>query len=286
MSGRSLLATGKVARLSPSPACAVTFPREEQPPVDGRNSVQKPCKEDREDWMFNRQEFLKLEERFGPHTLDCCCDEDGLNSQVRLAFCSAKNSFLTQDLQEGNLWLNPPFSKAGFFLKHYLRCKLVNPSLRATVVLPAWHTARWYSMLKNFRLIKTYPTGSNLFTRPTEEPGVRREIGPTSWPVEVWRDKGDQVEFLPGSGRVRTELPLKVELIVAQKGRILIKKSREGKFRLPAKFGKHGKEETELTFVQSIFQQHQIPWSPSQLKFLTEHQEGLHVVKTYHLTTG
>ena len=277
------MAKGEVARLSPLPACAVNTLQEVQPPADGRNSVQNPCKEDREDWMFNRQEFLKLEDQFGPHTLDCCCDKDGLNSQVRLAYCSSKKSFLAQDLREGNLWLNPPFSKAGSFLKHYLRCKLATPSLRATVVLPAWHTARWYPLLRNFRLIKTYPAGSNLFTRPTEELGVRKEIGPTSWPVEVWRDKGDQVEFLPGSGRAGTGAPLNVELIIAQKGRILCRKSREGKIRLPAKCGLHGKNETELTLLKAILQQHQVPWSPAQLKLLTVHQEGIHVVKTYHL---
>ena len=223
--------------MSPLPVCANTD-YEEQPPEGGCKPTHETRIKDRDDWMLDRQEFLRLEEDYGPHTLDGCCDEEGLNSHVRSRFCSKKNSFLHQHLQAENVWLNPTFSKAGQFIQHYLNCKLVAHKLRVTLVVPVWQNAHWLPLLRNFRLVKSFPRGSQLFTRPAAEPGQRIELGPTPLPVSVYRDRGGKVEFLPALKRPRrNQEAITVELIISQKGRILCKRAKDGVVHLPAKSG-------------------------------------------------
>ena len=75
MSRRGRKTNGEAARLSPFPVCMKNSIQKVQPPEGDRNFTQDKRKEDRNDWMIDRKEFLKFEKEFGPHTLDGCCDE-------------------------------------------------------------------------------------------------------------------------------------------------------------------------------------------------------------------
>jgi hypothetical protein len=138
--------------------------------------------------MFNRAKFLELERQYGPFDLDACADNHGDNAQV-INYCSPDNSFLAADIRGKALWVNPPFSRAGSFIRHYLQYKSIDPTTSAVFILPKWTSAKWWSQTQGFSVIQEYPQGSSLFTAPPSAPGLsRRDLGTTRWPVVVLYD--------------------------------------------------------------------------------------------------
>ena len=193
--------------------------------------------QDSDDWQFSKEKFAALESRYGPHTVDGACDSKGHNALVRRKYFSRYNSFLENNLRGENIWLNPPFRLMHRFLLHYLQSKLRDPTLRMTLVAPAWKSARWFPLLQNFKLVEEIPAGTQLFTAPTGGGRVRKEVGPTPWPVLVLRDSSDRVSYLPSHHRSPLKpVKLAVEVILQQKGRILSKLA-DNAVRLPRRVG-------------------------------------------------
>ena len=138
--------------------------------------------------MLLRQEFLDLAERYGPFDLDGCCDPKGNNAQVP-RFCSSQDSFLKTDFSGLRVFVNPPFSNVQPFIDHYQYIKTRDPSTSAIFVLPGWDTKDWFKKLpSDFQLVKTYPKGSKIFSRPAAIQGQREIPGPTKWPTLVFFD--------------------------------------------------------------------------------------------------
>ena len=136
--------------------------------------------------------FNELNRRYGPYTVDACCDINGHNAHVSTRFYTKDRSFLNttpQDFDKDIIWMNPPYDDPAPFLEHYLKLKADNPSIGLTVVLPRWKGRPWRALLDRFKLIKQFPSRKQLFTKP-KQPGLpeRVAIGPTRWPVQVWHD--------------------------------------------------------------------------------------------------
>ena len=144
---------------------------------------------DRSDWMVVPEVFEELNSRFGPFTVDGCADDLGLNAFVSSNFYSPSKSFLTAKLSGEKVWVNPPFRMVAPFLKHYLQSKRLAPSTTSAVwCLPVWPDQRFGKFTACMELIKEYPAGSHIFTRPTSDPGVRALVGPVPWPVRFYYD--------------------------------------------------------------------------------------------------
>jgi hypothetical protein len=144
------------------------------------------------DWQFDRQEYAKLNHKYGPFTVDACADEFGHNAQAT-RFYSPKDSFLSTTPSSFTdydvIWCNPPFDDPEPFIQHYLDLKARAPHLSMVLCLPQWKGKPWRTLLQHFKLIRTFPTGSSLFTRPIQ-PGLpdREAVGPTRWPLQIWYD--------------------------------------------------------------------------------------------------
>ena len=70
-------------------------------------------KRDKQDWMFNKLEFDKINAEIGPFTLDAAADDYGQNAVVFFFnFCSKKNSFLDyKGTEKDRIWANFPFEQ-------------------------------------------------------------------------------------------------------------------------------------------------------------------------------
>ena len=140
-------------------------------------------------YMLHREIFLNLNATYGPFTLGAAADSNGYNAQCA-DFCSPAKSFLTTLATHHCVWWNPPFPQAADFLQHYLDCKAKSPTTTfAMFVLHSWPTAAWMPLTSTFRVIHTYPKGSNLFSIPTSPASPDRvNVGPTPWPVIIFYD--------------------------------------------------------------------------------------------------
>ena len=59
-----------------------------------------------------------------------------------------------------------------------------------TVIVPDWKDRPWHPSRNadsaTFRVVRTFPAGTDLFTAPAEDGGAERvSLGPTRWPVLV-----------------------------------------------------------------------------------------------------
>ena len=101
---------------------------------------------DRTDWMLNRNEFRKLERRWGPFTLDAFATR--LNAQLP-RYCSWKADpgatfvdALQQDYRQERAYANPPLNLIARFLARIKRQRAT-----AVVVVPVWQAQSWWPML-------------------------------------------------------------------------------------------------------------------------------------------
>ena len=72
-------------------------------------------------------------------------------------------------------------------MKHYLRCKSRAPhNTSACIAVPAFHSAKWRSLLQDMRLLKQYAKGAMLFAEAGH--GSIQVLGPSPWDYEVHYD--------------------------------------------------------------------------------------------------
>ena len=141
---------------------------------------------DSQDWLFDPAEFKRLQEEYGPFTLDAAANGDGSNAQIP-NYCSKQRSFLQEELHGQNIWANFPFQRLWTFLKHYQSAKLQAPfSTSAMLVLPKWENAYWWKYVEGMQTVMEYPAGSEIFTAPSSNSATgRTSLGPTRWPVVI-----------------------------------------------------------------------------------------------------
>ncbi len=163
--------------------------QEEEQPLKKLSPEAK--KYDPEDYQFSPSLFKELQSEYGPFSLDLTSNTNGDNSMCT-QFLSTWQDPRDEDLSGHNCWCNPPF-KENFvceLLQHYLHCKQQNPhKTSACFVLPLWSNAAWQHLVSKMRIVRYYPKGTTLFTAPSSNKGTdRRHVGPTRWPVVVYRD--------------------------------------------------------------------------------------------------
>jgi len=146
---------------------------------------------DRDDWQFSPEEVCQLDREFGPFQVDATSDETGSNAHFA-KFWHAKDDCRLHDWAGLNVWCNLPFSIMLSIILHFIKSKLRSPlGTSATFVVPAWlgHDALRLiiEMPAWFRRIRTFPTGSEIFTSQSASSlgEGRRHCGPTKWPVWV-----------------------------------------------------------------------------------------------------
>ena len=144
---------------------------------------------DMDDRRIIPSEFQKLQDLLGINfTLDACATADGSNALCS-NYCSADDSFLTRDLANEIVWLNPPFAQLSTYLDHFLEQKQAHPELSGAILVPAWRTIQQHPLFAQYsRLVKTYPKGYYLFDSPNRATGAsaRRRLPGTPWPVQIW----------------------------------------------------------------------------------------------------
>ena len=144
---------------------------------------------DMDDRRIIPSEFQKLQDLLGINfTLDACATADGSNALCS-NYCSADDSFLTRDLSNEIVWLNPPFAQLSTYLDHFLEQKQAHPDLSGAILVPAWRTVQQHPLFAQYsRLVKTYPKGYYLFDSPNRATGAsaRRRLPGTPWPVQIW----------------------------------------------------------------------------------------------------
>ena len=135
--------------------------------------------------MFDRLEFQRLNEEYGPFTLDGAAAM--YDAQVP-NYCACDRPFETTDVKGQTVFLNPPFSKALEMLKHFESERQESPlDTRAVIILPQWtskYAASYRRITDKYKRIHTYPTGTFLFQEPTKTGCT--PLGPTPWPVDVF----------------------------------------------------------------------------------------------------
>ena len=108
---------------------------------------------DADDWMLNPEFFGKLDELWGPHTIDRFANTDNtqierFNSRFWCPGSEAVDAFTVNWNVENN-WLCPPISLVPHVLKHALACMA-----QGTLIVPLWRSAPYWPLL--------CPDGSNL----------------------------------------------------------------------------------------------------------------------------
>ena len=110
---------------------------------------------DPEDWQLEKAEFQRWEGQFGPHTLDAAADDLGTNAMCK-RYCSRAQPWQTTRLKANdNVWCNPPFRRAGSWLRRYWQQKVLNPQLSGTFVLPYKPDAKWWYLTRGLTKIHT-----------------------------------------------------------------------------------------------------------------------------------
>ncbi len=114
--------------------------------------------------MFNRQEFLQLQQAMGrKFTLDGACNNSGDNSLVPDNYCCPASSYFDKSLTGEFMFLNGPFSQLAEMLAYYLQEKAKDPyNTSACFVVPAWRGALFNDYLKGMTIVKTVPKGHSI----------------------------------------------------------------------------------------------------------------------------
>ena len=146
---------------------------------------------DPEDYKFDPREFQDLQQEFGNFTVDLTADDEGANALCS-TYYSKSNSVLKHNLSGHHCWCNPPFDPdfVVSLLEHYHTCKAADPAhTSACFVLPVWHTAPWWPLVKDMQIVRYFPKGTKLFNVAAQQPQSQcQQIVPVRWPVLVLRD--------------------------------------------------------------------------------------------------
>ena len=141
-------------------------------------------------WTFSNKRFQNLDQKFGPHDVDACCDEEGSNSLLPTHWSDA----LHMSWERLNVWCNPPYDKIELFLQKFFTEQEKSPyDTTATFILPMWKTTKWWHLTYKLDLVEVIPKGSKIFTSDYRNPLVWD--GPTRWDVGVFRSKHTNTIF-------------------------------------------------------------------------------------------
>ena len=145
---------------------------------------------DPEDFQLEPRLFAELTRQYGPCTIDGCADVEGHNALVPENFCTKERSFLNEDLRGHQVWLNPPFRRAGTFLHHYVEQKAASPTdTSALIVLPIKEEASWWPLTKGWKMVRRWEAGTQLFRVPyPKDRTLRLPKDPCGFPVAVFYD--------------------------------------------------------------------------------------------------
>jgi hypothetical protein len=142
------------------------------------------------DWMFRPDLFQAIQAKFGPFTIDACCDSAGANAQLPEYWSAPPGGLLLtegclrQDWANKSVYCNPDFHQIDDVLCHYISCYNRAPAkTRALFILPNWPGTHWFDTMwhnPDFMLVSYYPAGSQLFSAAgLTSGGPRTAIGPT-----------------------------------------------------------------------------------------------------------
>lgn len=119
--------------------------------------------------IFDRNEFSRLNNLYGPVTLDACASSF---DSVCPNFCSAENPFTNASVTGETVFINPVYDESALpILEHFESQRQSSPyDTRAIIVLPRWASAigkSWLPILKKYKRIHSYPAGTYLFHTAT-----------------------------------------------------------------------------------------------------------------------
>jgi len=140
---------------------------------------------DRSDWSLNQSQFRKLENRWGPHTVDLFARSE--NAQLP-RYCSlvpdpracASDGLNLRDLRNENAYAFPPFA----LIPRLLR-RIQEEEARVTLVAPAWPTQAWWPTLQGM-----------LTAKPIRLQGTpvtflhQTDMDPSTWRLTAFRLSG------------------------------------------------------------------------------------------------
>ena len=143
-----------------------------------------------QEWQLDPQVFTSLDNEFGPHWADLMADPEGRTAQLPTYF-SAASSVFAAPIEGKNSYVNPPWELIEEVLDFLLAAHARDPTTRATVVLPKFTDQRWWRLRRHFRTVRAFASGTRLFrardlTRQNPVAALH-SVGPTRWPVVVWR---------------------------------------------------------------------------------------------------
>lgn len=101
---------------------------------------------DPDDWQLNPDTFRRLDQLWGPHTLDAFASAG--NTQLPRFFSrfhcpeTAGVDAFAADWSAERCWLNPPFGAIGAVIRHARRC-----GAAATLVCPCWPSRPWWNLI-------------------------------------------------------------------------------------------------------------------------------------------
>ena len=143
-----------------------------------------------QEWQLDPVVFHSLEADFGPHWADLMSDPEGRTAQLPVFFSEACSVFAVP-LEGKNSYINPPWELIPDVLAYVLAAHARDPSTHATIVLPQFPDMPWWRLRRYFRTVRTFAKGTHLFrardlTLQYPSPTLH-SVGPTRWPVVVWR---------------------------------------------------------------------------------------------------
>jgi len=108
----------------------------------------------KQEWQLHPTMFRKLDEMWGPHTIDRFASATNhllprYNSRFSDPEAEATDA-LQQDWRNEKNWINPPFRLIGKILKH-----IQLQRAEATIILPLWKNQPWFPLLQKMTLATT-----------------------------------------------------------------------------------------------------------------------------------
>ena len=143
------------------------------------NKVDEPSN----DWKLNERVFLKLDQLWGPHTVDAFATP--ANTQLPTFFTFETDAF-SQDWSQHNCWIHPPWHLIGMIID-----KVIQDGAMATVITPYWVDKPWVKKLKQLSVAHPLylPHSKDLFLH--KRSGNSTDTGMPHWKATVaWRIAG------------------------------------------------------------------------------------------------
>ena len=136
--------------------------------------------------------FNSIASDVGGFDIDLCCDRYGFNSHCT-QFCSLEKPAQCANLRGLRIWANLPFldeDQLTAIMEHFLAEKAADPSTSGAFMVPDWSNKEWFQYFQGMDVIRYFPRGTVLFTKPAPringKPTRRERLGPTRWPVLVF----------------------------------------------------------------------------------------------------